>query len=84
MPYGRAIALISPVISVVLLELLNVKNIAAFLIGTALIWIPVSMFLNAWSARLKPPFLKKWRPGRRSLFQWLYDRDAPKDLFGKR
>ena len=84
MPYGRAVALISLVISVALLELLNVKNIAALLIGTVLIWIPVSMFLNAWSASLKPPFLKKWRPGRRSLFQWLYDRDAPKDLFGKR
>ena len=84
MPYGRAVALISLVISVALLELLNVKNIVAFVIGTALIWIPVSMFLNAWSARLKPPYLKKWKAGRRSLFQWLYDKDEPRDLFGKR
>ena len=88
MPYGRAVALISFVISVVLLKLLEVKNIAAFLIGTALIWIPVSMFLNAWSVRLKPPSLKKWTPRRgprrRTFFEWLYDRDAPKDLFGKR
>jgi hypothetical protein len=84
MPYGRPVALISLIISVALLVLLHVKNIVAFLVGTPLIWIPVSMFLNAWSTRLKPPTLKKWKQRRRTFFEWLYDRDAPKDLLGKR
>jgi DNA-directed RNA polymerase subunit RPC12/RpoP len=84
MPYGRAVALISLVISAALLAVLNVKNIVAFVIGTALIWIPVSMFLNLWSTRLKPPSLKKWKQRRRTFFEWLYDKDEPRDLFGKR
>ena len=81
--YGRAVGIVSLLISAAVLAFLNVKNIVAFVIGTALIWIPVSMFLNAWSTRFKPPSLKKWKQRRRTFFEWLYDRDAPKDLFGK-
>lgn len=85
MPYGRAVALISLLISAGALALLHVRNIVGFLVGTVLIWIPLSMFLNLWSTRLKPPTLKKWKPPRqhRSFFDWLYERDAPQDLVDK-
>jgi DNA-directed RNA polymerase subunit RPC12/RpoP len=84
MPYGLPVALVSLLISVGALALLHVRNIFGFLVGTVLIWIPLSMFLNLWSTRLKPPALKKWKPRRRTFFEWLYERDAPQDLIDKR
>jgi hypothetical protein len=55
----------------------------AFVIGTILVWIPVSMSLNFALMRVKPLTLKKWKPRRRTFFEWLYDRDAPPEMFDK-
>ncbi len=88
LPYGRAAAIISLLISLGILLLIHVRTIFGFIIGTLLMWIPLSVFLNVCASRLKPPFLKKWKPRpprtRRTFFEWLYDRDAPPELFGKR
>jgi len=85
MPYGAAVAVISLLISLGVLALMHVRNIIWFIVGTVVIWIPLSMFINLWSTRLKPPVLKKWRPRRtRTFFEWLYERDAPQDLLDKR
>jgi len=100
LPYGRSVALISLLIAFASLELLHIKTLIGFIIGTILIWLPLSMLLNAWSARLRPPSLKKWpprsveilrkwprkngRPRRRTFFEWLYEREAPQDLIDKR
>ena len=87
-PYGRAVAFISLLIALGILLLLHVRAILGLIIGTLLIWIPLSLFLNVCSTRLKPPFLKKWKARRhrtrRTFFEWLYDRAAPSELFGKR
>jgi hypothetical protein len=85
LPYGTAVAVISLLISGGALALAHVRNLIGFVVGTALIWIPVSMFINLWSTRLKPPVLKKWKPRRtRTFFEWLYERNAPEDLFDKK
>jgi DNA-directed RNA polymerase subunit RPC12/RpoP len=85
LPYGAAVGIISLLISLGVLSLMHIRNIIWFIAGTIVIWIPVSMFINLWSTRLKPPVLKKWRPRRtRSFFEWLYERDAPQDLLDKR
>ena len=59
----------------------QVRSVIWLILGTALLWIPLSLFLNTYFARFKPPVLKAWKPRRRSFFEWLYDRDrirAPK------
>lgn len=81
--YGRTVAVVSLVLALAILRLLHVTLGLVFIIGTILIWVPLSMFLNLWTTRLRSPTLKKWKPRRRTFFEWLYDRDAPQDIFGK-
>ncbi len=89
LPYGRAAAILSLLIAFAAMAFLHVRTIPAFIAGTVLIWIPLSLFLNVASTRLRPPTLKKpkprsvTKPRRRTFFEWLYDRDAPPELFGK-
>jgi|SRR5580658_2669204 hypothetical protein len=82
LPYGRIVAVVSLLLALTILRLLQVAVGLWFVIGTILLWIPISMFLNLWTTGLRPPTLKKWKPRRRSFFEWLYDRDAPQDIFG--
>lgn len=83
-PYGRAVALISLIFAATTLILLRVTSIIGFAFGLILLWIPLSLFLNARSVRYKPPLLVKPKPRRRTFFEWLYDRNAPRDIFSKR
>src|SRR5579859_1314665 len=64
LPYRLHVAVISTLIAVAVLIVLKVRNPAAFLFLTALIWVPVSLILNAASSRIKPPTLKKQRQQR--------------------
>jgi len=87
--YGGIVAVVSLLIAIGALALSHVRSIVGFIIGIILIWIPLSLCLNAHSVRYKPPTLKKWKVRRktgrrRTFFEWLYDRDAPRDIFDKR
>ena len=87
-PYRVPIAIISLLVAWTVLANLGVRTILGFLIGTVLIWPALSLFLTAYSVRIKPPILKEWKERkprtRRTFFEWLYERDAPRDLFDKR
>ena len=81
-------AVISLVVAVGMLALFHITSIIGFAIGTILIWIPLSLFLNVMSVRYKPPVFRKWKERRKkerrkTFFEWLYNRDAPRDLFDK-
>jgi len=82
-PYGGRVAVVSLLAAWVILADLHVRTILGFAVGTILIWVPVSLLLNAASVRVKGPVLKKWKPRRRTFLEWLYDRDAPPELFNK-
>jgi DNA-directed RNA polymerase subunit RPC12/RpoP len=82
--YGGIVAVISLLIAIGILALFRVTSIIGFAIGIILIWVPLSLYLNAMSIRYKPATLKKWKERRRTFFEWLYDRDAPHDMFDKR
>jgi hypothetical protein len=82
--YGRMVAIVSLLLALAILRLLHVAVGLWFIIGAVLIWIPLSMFFNLWTTGFRPPTLKKRKPRRRTFFEWLYDRDAPQDIFGKR
>jgi len=82
-PYFRMVAIISLLIAIGTLAVLHVRSIIGFVVGTILIWIPVSLYLKLMSARYRPPILKRWKERRKTFFEWLHDRDSPKDLFNK-
>ena len=89
-PYGLAVGLLSVPIALRILALFGVRSLTGYVIGTIVLWIPVSLFLNTASVRIKPPYLRKCRPKSepkprpRTFFEWLYDRDAPQSLFNRR
>ena len=58
LPYRVHVALLSLLIAVVILIVMRIRNPIAFLLLAAVIWVPVSLFLNAASSRIKPPTLK--------------------------
>jgi hypothetical protein len=83
-PYGRIVAILSIVLATGTLLCLQIRSWLWLVMGTAILSIPYSLFLNAHSARFKSAVLKKWKPGPRTLFEWLYDREKPGDLFDKK
>ena len=83
-PYGGLVAFVSVLIAIGILALAHVRTIFGYVIGTVLIWIPLSLALNAATVRFKVPTLKKWKQRRRTFFEWLYERDTPPELIDKR
>jgi hypothetical protein len=81
--YSRGVGIVSLLIALGGLTLAGVRTVDGLLLGTALIWVPLSLFLNAATMNIKPPILRKWKPRRRTFFEWLYDRDKPPELFDK-
>jgi hypothetical protein len=67
---------------------MHVRSLPGIVFGTVLIWVPLSLFLNAITFRYKAPILRKWEPRKerhyRSFFQWLYERDRPPETFNKK
>jgi len=57
-PYGWRVAIASVLIAWAILVLLHVRTILGFAFGTVLIWIPLSLFLNTASARIRPITLR--------------------------
>jgi hypothetical protein len=53
------VAITSVFLAAGILFALKVRSIVG--VGTALLWIPISLFLLVYSARFKPPTLKKWK-----------------------
>lgn len=82
--YGGWVALGSLLIAFGILALMHVTAILGLIVGTVLIWIPLSLFLNIVSVRYRPPTLKRWKERRRTFFEWLYERDGPQSLIDKR
>ncbi len=83
-PYGRWVAVISLFLAIAILRLFRVTSIPWLILGTILLWIPISLYLNVYSFRYKAPTLIKWKERRRSFFEWLYERDSTPRLFDKR
>ena len=87
-PYGKLVAIASLLVAIGTLALFRVRSVLAFAAGTFLIWVPLSLYLRLASARYGPPILKRRTERnrtehRRTFFEWLYDRNAPRDIFDK-
>jgi prepilin signal peptidase PulO-like enzyme (type II secretory pathway) len=81
-PYSRNVAVVSLLLAIAALLVMRVTSVLWFVGGIAVLWLAISLLLNAYSTRFKPPTLKKWKPRtRKTFFEWLYERDqirAPK------
>lgn len=75
-PCAGIVAITSVFLAAGILFALQVRSIVGLVVGTALLWIPISLFLLVYSARFKPPTLKKWKERRhKTFFAWLYEGD---------
>ncbi len=81
---SKSVTIVSLIIALGTLALAGIRSIVGLIIGSALLWIPISLFWNASRARSRGVVLKKWKPRRRTFFEWLYERDSTPELFEKR
>jgi hypothetical protein len=81
---SKTVATASLIIALGILALTEVRSIVGLVLGSALLWIPISMFLNVATVRRKGIALRRWKPRRRTFFEWLYDRDSTPELFDKK
>ncbi len=58
LPFRLHVALLSLLIAAGTLIIVRVHNTVAFVLLSVLIWVPVSLLLNAVSSRIRPPTLK--------------------------
>jgi hypothetical protein len=80
----KAVAIASLIIALGILALVGVRSIIGFVSGSALLWIPISLFLNGAAVRRKGVVLRKWKTRRRTFFEWLYERESTPELFDKK
>jgi hypothetical protein len=81
---SKAVAIASLIIALGILLLVGVRSIIGLVLGSALLWVPISLFLNVATVRKKGVILRKWKPRRRTFFEWLYERDSTPELFDKK
>jgi endogenous inhibitor of DNA gyrase (YacG/DUF329 family) len=82
-PHSKLAAVLSLLLTIGALLVMRVTSLLWFIVGTLVLWVPISMFMNFCSTRFKPATLKKWKPRRRTFFEWLYERDKPPEMFDK-
>ena len=88
-PYGAHAAILALLLAIGALRAVHVSSPLMFAAGVVFIWVPLSLYLKLMSARYAPPVLKCWelptgKKRRRTFFEWLYDQNAPRDIFDKR
>jgi hypothetical protein len=81
---GKAVAIASLIIALGIPALVGIRSTIGLVLGSALLWIPISLFLNLATVRRKGVVLRKWTPRRRTFFEWLYERDSTPELFDKK
>ena len=81
---SREVAIKSLVIAAVVWTVIGIRSIIGLIVGSVLLWIPISIFLNAGEMRRKGVVLRKWKARRRTFFEWMYERDSTPELFSKK
>lgn len=81
---SKAVAIAALIIALGFLALVGIRSTIGLVLGSALLWVPISLFLSVASARRKGVVLRKWKPRRRTFFEWLYERDSTPELFDKK
>src|SRR5437763_1792458 len=75
-PYSGIVAALSLLLAIGSLLVLKVRSVVWLGVGSAALWIPISLLLNSYLARFKFPTLKKWEDRKhKTFFEWLYERD---------
>jgi hypothetical protein len=85
-PHSILVAVLALLLAIGALLVMRVTSLLWFIVGSLVLWVPISMFMNIYSTRFKQATLKKWKPRkprRRTFFEWLYERDKPPEMFDK-
>jgi len=82
-PHSILVAVLSLLLAIGALLVMRITSLVWLTVGTLVLWVPISMFMNIYFTRFKPANLKKWNPRRRTFFEWLYDRDKPPEMFDR-
>jgi hypothetical protein len=81
---SEAVAIASLIVALGILVVVGVRSIIGLVVGSALLWVPVSLVLNLAAVRRRGVALRKWKPRKRTFFEWLYERDSTPELFDKK
>jgi hypothetical protein len=78
------VAIGSLLLSLGALAAIGVRSVLGLVVGSMLLWVPISLFWNASEMGRKGVVLRKWKPlMRRTFSDWLYERNKPPELFDK-
>jgi hypothetical protein len=87
-PYLALRTAISVSISAAILWIAGVRNVPIFLAGTFILWIPISLVLNAYLIHVFPLVLVAYKPRNRTrsktLVELANERNATIELFEKK
>ena len=87
-PYLVLRTAISVLISAGILWIAGVRSVPIFLVGTFIVWIPISLVFNAYLVHVIPPVLVPYKPRNRirskTLVELANERNATIELFDKK
>jgi hypothetical protein len=87
-PYLALRTAISVSISAAILSIAGVRNVPIFLVGTFILWIPISLVFNAYLIHVIPLELVPYKPRNRirskTLVELANERNATIELFEKK
>lgn len=73
---NKTIAASSLILALGILVLVGVRSALGLVVGSVLLWVPISLFWNVSEIRRKGVVLRKWKPLlRRTFSDWLSERD---------
>ena len=82
-PYRVLRVAASALIAATIVKVAGVRNLPTFFITTLILWVPVSLFLNAYLVHYIPLFLVPWTPRRhiKTIYEVVNEKNATIELF---
>jgi uncharacterized membrane protein len=73
----------SALIAAGIVRVAGVRNLPAYCITTLILWVPVSLFLNAYLVHYLPLFLIPWTPRHhtKTIYEVVNEKNATIELF---
>ena len=82
-PYRVLRVAASALIAAGIVRIAGVRNLPTFFITTLILWVPVSLFLNAYLIHYIPLFLVPWKPRHhtKTIYEVVNEKNATIELF---
>jgi uncharacterized membrane protein len=85
-PYRVSRVAASALIAAGIVRVTGVRNLSTFCITTLILWVPVSLFLNAYLIHYIPLFLVPWKPRHdtKTIYEVVNEKNATIELFNNK